>query len=346
MVEEQGFDAELLGTVAIADCRKREEFRVKTRDGQWETHATLNIVASHTPLAKSRLVLPLARRFARRPQETTTSFQDCWQHEVYLPLGELIGFRFDRVCASTERGHYAMMCNAGQPPIPLSRTEGRLVDLDAPEIQALLSPLPTRNRSTATAEAYRAREALVGPRRWGRLLARFQSGGRGRCAAAPAATTDKRGDAEQPARRLPLPVRPRACRRRPIPRRGNATAYNAGAADTACQRSSARPRHVPRSGPTRSSSTPCSTRPVKADAQYRLAHKAGAHRRLHPQGRAGRAKLAGNQPDLGRGSCGQPRALPARDIRGRHRALRRQELGRLVRVTGSTIMARQVRRTA
>ena len=59
MVEEQGFDAELLGTVAIT-IAAREEFRSRPRTGVGNAcnaqHRCL-----HAPLAKSRLVLPLAR---------------------------------------------------------------------------------------------------------------------------------------------------------------------------------------------------------------------------------------------------------------------------------------------
>lgn len=47
---------------------------------------------------------------------------------------------FDHVCASTERGHYAMTFRAGQSPIPLSRSQGRLLDLENAEIQTLLAP--------------------------------------------------------------------------------------------------------------------------------------------------------------------------------------------------------------
>ena len=104
MVEEQGFEAAILGPLKVIDHNRIEKKQVKTADG-WQTHETRNLVVKHAPLAKSRVGIPLATRFARQPGETTASFQDRWQRDVYLPLGELIGFRFDRVCASTERGH-------------------------------------------------------------------------------------------------------------------------------------------------------------------------------------------------------------------------------------------------
>lgn len=156
MVEEQGFDAAILGQVTIIDHNMVERAQIKTKAG-WQTHETINLVVKHAPLAKSRLAIPLASRFARQPGETTASFQDRWKDEVYLPIGELIGFRYDHVCASTERGHYAVSRNANRAPIPLVRTSGRLLDVQDGGIQALLAPFKrTRNEPRPQARHERA----------------------------------------------------------------------------------------------------------------------------------------------------------------------------------------------
>jgi Family of unknown function (DUF5906) len=140
LVEEQGYSADILGDVTIVKREKVEKTKVKDKSGRWRTVETCYLVATHRPLAKSRLVLPLARRYRRQPDETKESFQSRWQNEVYLPVGQLIGFQFDRVCASTERGHYAMTRKKGIEPVPLVHVEGRLLDLDDPGIKALLDP--------------------------------------------------------------------------------------------------------------------------------------------------------------------------------------------------------------
>ena len=135
----------ILGDVTVARAVKIEKTRFKAKDGNWQTQETCNVVAKHNPLAKSRLVLPLATRFARRPEESKDAFQKRWQQEVYHPVARLIGFRFDPTCASVERGHYAMTRRAGQESVPLCHTRGRLIDLEDAEIKNLLAPFGDDN---------------------------------------------------------------------------------------------------------------------------------------------------------------------------------------------------------
>lgn len=95
MVEEQEFEVETLGPISIVQIDKVEKTRIMAKDGIWYTQETLSIVAKHNPIAKSRLVLPLAQRFARQPGESKDDFQKRWQEQVYYPVARLIGFRFD-----------------------------------------------------------------------------------------------------------------------------------------------------------------------------------------------------------------------------------------------------------
>jgi hypothetical protein len=87
----------ILGKVTVAQAVKIEKTRSKAKDGSCKTQETCNVVAKHSPLAKSRLVLPLATRFARRPEESKDAFQKRWQQEAYYPVARLIGCRFDRL---------------------------------------------------------------------------------------------------------------------------------------------------------------------------------------------------------------------------------------------------------
>lgn len=203
LVEEQRYGADTLGNVAIVERAKIKKTRVKAQNGIWHTHETCHLVAAHRPIAKSRLVLPLARRFARQPGETAASFQLRWQNEVYLPVGELIGFQFDRVCASTERGHYAMTRKKGAKPVSPVHVKGHLFDLDDPQVQALLEPFmsssvkPDQQRPDRSSKTHSQGQHTIND--W-----------RGFKAADAAAkllpsTTDKRSDESNPLVAFPCP---------------------------------------------------------------------------------------------------------------------------------------------
>jgi len=140
MVEEQGFDSDIVGVVSIANAEKVQQKRINGKDRTWLTQETRSVVAKHNPLHKSRLVLPLAQRFMPVSDETVASFQKRWQEEMYHPVARLIGFQYDPTCASIERGHYAMTRKAGQERVPLRHVQGRLLDLGDPEIENLLAP--------------------------------------------------------------------------------------------------------------------------------------------------------------------------------------------------------------
>ena len=230
MVEEQGFDADKLGAVTILQFDKVEKTRVKAQDETWQTHETCNVVAKHNPLCKSRLALPLGRRFARQPGETKASFQTRWQEEVYDPVARLIGFRFDRVCASTERGHYAMTRKAGQAPVPLCHTRGRLLDIDDPEIQKLLAPFKGAPEGDKEQHAKAKRSKSCSPDR-----SACSDDWRGFKAADAAASllpsvTDKRADESNPLVAFSCPfVHEHATTNNPSAHQ--CYAYNAAAAD-------------------------------------------------------------------------------------------------------------------
>lgn len=225
MVEQQGFDPEILGTVTIVPTNKIEQARIRVKDGTWHTQKAHNLVAKHNPLAKSRLVLPLARRFARRPAESAASFQKRWQEEVYFPIGRLIGFHFDETCASIERGHYAMTRRVGREPVPLCHTCGRLLDLDDAETQTRLAPFKVTARQKPSARAKHSEgNCSVTSHDW-----------RGFKAADAAAdllsnVTDKRRDEENPLVAFPCPfVHEHATSNNPDARQ--CYAYNAAAVD-------------------------------------------------------------------------------------------------------------------
>jgi hypothetical protein len=230
MVEEQGFDAAILGEVTIVERNKGEQTQVKARDGSWDTHDTCNLVATHNPLSKSRLVLPLARRFARQAGETTSSFQQRWQDEVYLPVARLIGFRFDRVCASTERGHYAMTRKAGKAPVPLCHMRGRLLDLEDAGTQKLLAPFKSASEGEEKPRAKAKRSKSPSPDR-----PAHSNDWRGFKAADAAASllpsvTDKRTDESNPLVAFSCPfVHEHATSNDPTAHQ--CYAYNAAAAD-------------------------------------------------------------------------------------------------------------------
>lgn len=139
LIERQGYNEAVLGTVTIDQDWAVETLREKRKDGtQIEIEQHL-VVVNHAPLAKSRLVIPLARPFCRQPEESPAQFQLRWKQEVYEPIGKLVGLNFDSACSSTERGHYAMTRKAGTEFIPVRVVNGRLIDTADPEVAALVS---------------------------------------------------------------------------------------------------------------------------------------------------------------------------------------------------------------
>lgn len=133
MVEELDFGSEVLGEVSIVATDKIEKTTTSNNDKQLEV-VTHSIVVGHNPIAKTRLVIPLAAPIMRQPDESNEAFQKRWTDEVYAPLGRLIGCKFDKACASTERGHYAMTVKEGAKEEPVRWVQGDLLDLDTPSI--------------------------------------------------------------------------------------------------------------------------------------------------------------------------------------------------------------------
>jgi hypothetical protein len=199
MVEEKEFDVETLGPISIVQIDNVERTRFKAKNDNWYTQETRNVVTAHKPLAKSRLVLPLANRFARQPGESKDDFQKRWQEEAYYPVARLIGFRFDSTCASIERGHYVMARRAGQASVPLCHTRGRLIDLHDAEMDKLLAPFKHNTKEKQRAKPAKDERPAGGADDW-----------RGFKAADAAAdllpiSTDKRADLENPLVAFPCP---------------------------------------------------------------------------------------------------------------------------------------------
>jgi hypothetical protein len=209
MVEEQGFDAEVLGNVSIVDANAILRTPVRLANGKSANVETRSVVVAHAPIAKSRLVVPLAQPFVRLPTESASDFQARWEREVYHPVGRLIGFKYDAACASTERGHYAMTCRLGAEPIPTQWVQGRLLDVQDPTIIDLLKPFKETDpqpkssqsppRSAETKGRSRNEKAHAGGSDWRGFLAADAA------AATLAAVSDKRSDQSNPLVAFPCP---------------------------------------------------------------------------------------------------------------------------------------------
>lgn len=203
MVECQDFDDHVLGEVEILDTAKPKKNVVKLQDGAKRVDEARCVVVKHNQLAKSRLVLPLAKPFLRRHGESDAAFQERWEEEAYLPIARMIGFKFDPTCASTERGHYAMTRKEGTKFTPLHHVTGCLIDLDDPKIKALIGP-----HLTMTNEEHAKKRKPRSRRHNGRYQRESTSGDGQRdwlgFQAADAAAdllpsmTDKRSDAKNP----------------------------------------------------------------------------------------------------------------------------------------------------
>jgi hypothetical protein len=198
MIEQQDFDCETIGEVVVLDNHKVDGAR----------HAVL---VKHNPIAKSRLIVPLAEPFVRGLGESEHAFQTRWEEQVYFPLGRLIGLKFDAACASTERGHYIMTRREGTERVPIQTVRsGRLLDLNHPEIDGLLAPLrgPLPNKRTVKAPGRRKSGTSSTQRYW--LPNKTTADWRGFLAADAAAVmldcvTDKRGDQHNPLVAFPCP---------------------------------------------------------------------------------------------------------------------------------------------
>lgn len=142
MVDKLGYDSAILGTIEIIDRNGLGRSGKRDKQGIWWDVDKLEIVVSHAPITKTRLVIPLANSFNRTPGESDQDFKRRWKNDVYHPVGGLVGFNFDRSCASIERGHYAMMRRRGTEPSP-RWIQGNILDLADPAIQARLAPFKT-----------------------------------------------------------------------------------------------------------------------------------------------------------------------------------------------------------
>lgn len=274
MVEEQEFDAEILGDLTIVETDKREKQYSRSKNGARQAHETSSIVTRHNPIAKSRLLLLMSKRIAPREEESITAFQRRWEEEVYYPVARLIGFRFDPKCASTERGHYAMTRKKGMEPVPLCQVNGRLLDLEDPEAKRLLSPFQgsSGRRNSETAGAQRSKRSSQAHSQSGRT----RNDWRGFKAADAAAAflpsvTDKRTDESNPLVAFPCPfVHEHATSNDPAAHQ--CYAYNAGSPDklptVKCQSDTCHNRPYPEFLDALFDES------VKADPAYRVAEKA------------------------------------------------------------------------
>ena len=125
-----------------------------------------------------------------------------------MPIGRLVGFKFDAACASTERGHYAMTCKEGSEPVPARWVSGKLLNLADPVIAGQLASLkgPRRNSNKKPDRATRSATAS----RTNFESTRAADDWRGFKAADAAANllpsvTDKRGDENAPLVAFPCP---------------------------------------------------------------------------------------------------------------------------------------------
>ena len=176
MVEQQGFDDDVLGEVSVLDTKQIETEQARGADNRRHTVSTTYFVVRHKPLSKTRLVILLSEPVVRRADETPGAFQARWRNEIYDPVGYLIGFKFDPQCASTERGHYARMFKTGAEKIPLRHIVGQPLDLTALETEQLLAPYRTtrfeqsgkkkQDRGQSTSEARSAKQPDSSSRNW------------------------------------------------------------------------------------------------------------------------------------------------------------------------------------
>jgi hypothetical protein len=235
MVEEQGFDATVLGDVSIFDANVISRTTVRLPNGKSGNVETWNIIVAHAPIAKSRLVVPLAEPFVRLPSESEADFQTRWEREVYHPVGRLIGFKYDAACASTERGHYAMTCRLGTEPIPTRWVQGRLLDVHDPKVIDMLKsfkdsdpqskPSQSSPRAAPRKERSRKEKTHAGGSDWRGFLAADAA------AAMLTAVSDKRADQNNPLVAFPCPfVHEHTTSNDPSARQ--CYAYNARSADT------------------------------------------------------------------------------------------------------------------
>jgi hypothetical protein len=140
MIEQLGFQADVLGDVEILQRDKIESEFERRKSGETIAVETRSFVIKHKPIAKSRLVLPLSSPFVRETGESDPAFQERWQREVYHPVAKLIGFNFDPSCASTERGHYAMTRDCRKEAVPARYVEGNLLDPSSEAVKRFLAP--------------------------------------------------------------------------------------------------------------------------------------------------------------------------------------------------------------
>jgi hypothetical protein len=105
-----GYRAEVLGALTIADPEKVEREQVKYRNsaGEWVRNEVVRtkIVVKHNPLAKTRVMCTLKTPFCRLPGEAANAFNARWVRDVLEPVFHALGFVADPSCKDVSRAYY------------------------------------------------------------------------------------------------------------------------------------------------------------------------------------------------------------------------------------------------